>query len=96
VLIENILISLFIGLYDGHKCNLIKRSGSMLQPCTCHICQISQILKQMVVVVVVMVMILMMMIWRVVIMVNKDCLLYLLPLVLCSHNIQGLITILAI
>ena len=32
---------------------------------------------------------------RVVIMVNKECL-YLLPLVLCSHNIQGLITILGI
>jgi len=50
----------------------------------------------MVVVVVVVVMILIMMIiiimviWRVVIMVNKECL-YLLPLVLCTHNIQGLI-----
>ena len=56
----------------------------------------------MVVVMVVVVMILIvmmmitMMIWRVVIVVNKECLLYLLPLVLSSHNIQGLITILGI
>jgi len=58
--------------------------------------------QQMVVVVVVVVMILIVMmimiimIWRVVNVVNKECLLYLLPLVLSNHNIQGLITTLGI